>query len=554
MVRIWDAATGKSLHEFEGHANGVNGLCWDPDGKRVASAGEDGTIRIWAVDGGQTEILKPDEDMAEKPLNVVAWRKGKDELVVGATDGTLSAWSRRNEKHWGATSLTKDVSLGAPQSICCDCGRNVDVASCHSDASIVIFDHNRVTRVILDGSGKVWESLAEKKPGSFRGAIITPSYRDSCTGMDVNPEGTHLAAACNGDLDIWQIDYNKLNVRTQIIPGLPGLDGYRAAHWSPDGKYLAAGDGSGRVVAWDVADGKVRMQRFQSISPKAVVAVAWEPGEGHQLAAACEDGMVRVWDADAKAVTGPFLGVDGIIEEAKTFVEEESWENMARVVALLRSQVLTPTQKLTLDELQAELSAEADEILTEIEVSPRVTEEERRELQGVIDLDPFGDAGSDALLMMEGEKPKINREKKKEVVHEPYAPVQATGPPNAKIGVLDPMAWAPAPRRLPAWLDLTFAKDVSPRRVEVHLTLNPQAAVKVTILVDRNPEQAIWPTNTPNRNNPLSIPVSLGALTTREVRVYVAGPCQIDAVCLIDEHGNKSWATKADASSSYSQK
>jgi WD40 repeat protein len=46
-VRVWDAATGRELRKYEGHTAGVNGVAFFPDGKRIASAGSDGTAHIW---------------------------------------------------------------------------------------------------------------------------------------------------------------------------------------------------------------------------------------------------------------------------------------------------------------------------------------------------------------------------------------------------------------------------------------------------------------------------------------------------------------------------
>src|SRR5262249_139117 len=46
-IRLWDPATGRELLRLQGHTNYVMSVAFTPDGKTLVSGGNDGMGRIW---------------------------------------------------------------------------------------------------------------------------------------------------------------------------------------------------------------------------------------------------------------------------------------------------------------------------------------------------------------------------------------------------------------------------------------------------------------------------------------------------------------------------
>jgi WD40 repeat protein len=67
---------------------GVLDARYSPDGKRIATAGEDGTIHIWPLDGGDPIVLSGHDG----PVNTVGFNPRGDRLVSGGTDGSVRIW------------------------------------------------------------------------------------------------------------------------------------------------------------------------------------------------------------------------------------------------------------------------------------------------------------------------------------------------------------------------------------------------------------------------------------------------------------------------------
>jgi transcription initiation factor TFIID subunit 5 len=72
-IRLWDLATSSLLKELRGHTETVYSLVWSGDSSILSSGGLDGTVRMWNVLGGQTSFQNgPQNDSQSVSSEMVA--------------------------------------------------------------------------------------------------------------------------------------------------------------------------------------------------------------------------------------------------------------------------------------------------------------------------------------------------------------------------------------------------------------------------------------------------------------------------------------------------
>ena len=88
---IWDAATGKQLLTFSGHGKGVrsSGIAFSPDGKWVATSGNDGTVQVWEAETGNV-VFKLTGHTG--PTFGVAFSPDGKSLASSSVDRTVKVW------------------------------------------------------------------------------------------------------------------------------------------------------------------------------------------------------------------------------------------------------------------------------------------------------------------------------------------------------------------------------------------------------------------------------------------------------------------------------
>ena len=270
-IRLWDPANGREVRALKAHQGAVTAVAFGADGSLLASGGDDGTVRLWNPTTGEPTHPRLTGD--GKPVLGVAV-SGSGHLVAGAGEGNVvQLWNLETGELStleGHSAAVTSVSFSADEAL---------LASSSRDGTVIVWDVE---------TGKALKTLGDAGPGG-----PNQSYRALTVAFSPGGLGRTLAVGgSDRTVRLWDVSSSPRELFTLTGHGarVPSVA------FSPDGGSLASGSGDGTVKLWDVATG--RELRTLAGHRKGVNGVAFAP-DGSQVASASDDRTVKLWDPRA---------------------------------------------------------------------------------------------------------------------------------------------------------------------------------------------------------------------------------------------------------------
>jgi len=251
--------------DLGGHGDDVNWATFSPDGLYIASASDDGTIRIWSAGSGQSAV-QPMPAHEKSVRSVVVSHNGAS-IISGSSDNSVRVWNA----HTGEATLPP--------------------LSGHTEAVLSVSispDGDLIASASADHTIRFWDAQSGAAAGEpMRG------HTNMVWAVTFSHDGRWLASASDDcTARLW-------DVATRQQSAVGPLSCQKTAHtvaFSPDDGIVAAGDASGCVYLWRTDTGEQAHEPLHA-NDERVLSVAFSP-DGTQIVSSGGDNAARIWDVN----------------------------------------------------------------------------------------------------------------------------------------------------------------------------------------------------------------------------------------------------------------
>ncbi|WP_061299870.1 nSTAND1 domain-containing NTPase [Herbidospora cretacea] len=298
-----------------GHTDYVNDVAYAPGGQVLASAANDGTVRLWDVRGPHRPRALVTLPVTGTWLFVLSFSPDGRTLAATGADGVLRRWDVATARPLPALSppgrgVTSALFAGGFLAVA---DRDGDIAlrdpvdgrvhatmRGHRGGVSRMAVHDRILASAGDdGTARVWD-LATARP-----LATLAGHTGGLTSVAFSPDGGRLVTAgADGTARVWDLADP---ARPRPLTTLTGHSGpVHRAVFTPEGDAVVTGGGDTTIRFWDGDGRQIAIYNSRPGAPidtGTISGIAFSP-DGRTLASSSYDHLLRLWDVPGPALPG----------------------------------------------------------------------------------------------------------------------------------------------------------------------------------------------------------------------------------------------------------
>ncbi|CAM3905065.1 AAA family ATPase [Kibdelosporangium persicum] len=296
-VRLWDVQDRSRPRPLgaplTGHSSWVSTAVFSPDGRTLVTAGDDETLRLWDVsDPRNPEPLGAPVDGRGGTIYQVAFSADGNTFAAANEDATVRLWDVRDR---GNPAPAGEPLTGA--------SGPVRTVAFSPDSAKVVAGSN-------DGTVRSWTLGEPGRPVSPGWAV--QAHSATVHSVAFSPDGRLVASGGDKVVRLWRVGNDQALEEVG-----QALVGHTASVWqvvfSPDGRQLASVASDGNARLWNVSEPTQASQIGQPLTAHGggAFSIGFSP-DGRSLATGTADNTVRLWSLPPGVLVGHHSAVNAL--------------------------------------------------------------------------------------------------------------------------------------------------------------------------------------------------------------------------------------------------